>query len=223
MEEVAGQDLDWFFDQWIYGPGHPHYEIGWRPVTPVTRLSSENPTPAYEIAFAIAQTQDQKVHYFPFRMPLELVIFSGNDTTLFTFIDSIGYQRFTVEVEGEPDWFDLDPANKVLCEITKHADIDDVPEVGIEEPKIARTPPLLLEADGIFTDLLHVRFSQQDSRPVRLALYDATGRRVKSIYTGCSPQFSRIYPLADLAPGVYFIRLNTADGGSISVKTVKVK
>ena len=221
MEEVAGQDLDWFFDAWIYGPGHPHYEIGWRPVTPVTHLP--NPAPAYEIEFAIAQTQDQKVHYFPFRMPLELAIYSENDTTLFTFTDSIGYQRFTVVVEGEPDWFDLDPANKVLCEITKHDDIDDVPEVGIEESQIARTPPLLLEADGIFTDLLHVRFSQQDSRPVRLALYDISGRQVKLFYEGSSKEFYRVYPLTDLASGVYFVRIDQAGGESVSVKTVKVR
>lgn len=226
MEEVAAQDLDWFFDAWIYGPGHPHYEIGWRsvtPVTPVTRLSPQNPTPAYEIEFAIAQTQDQKVHYFPFRMPLELAIYSGNDTTLFTFTDSIGYQRFTVQVEGEPDWFDLDPANKVLCEITYHADIDDVPEVGIEEPKIARTPPLLLEADGIFTDLLHVRFSQPEDRFLSLALYDVTGRRVRLFYEGQSRGFYRVYPLSDLAPGVYFVRLQQVDGSYASAKTVKVR
>jgi len=156
-------------------------------------------------------------------MPLELVVYSGNDTTLFPFIDSLGYQRFTVQVEGEPDWFDLDPADKVLCEITYHADIDDVPEVGIEESKIARTPPLLLEADGIFTDLLYVRFSRQDSRSVRLALYDVSGRQVKLFYEGSSKEFYRVYPLSDLSAGVYFVRLEQASGSYTSVKTVKIR
>jgi aminopeptidase N len=228
MEEVAGQDLDWFFDAWIYGPGHPHYEIGWRPVTPatpVTHLSSENPTPAYEIEFAIAQTQDQDVHYFPFRMPLEIAIYSGGDEEIFTIIDSIGYQRFTIEVEEEPDYFTLDPANKVLCEITQHEDIDDVPIVGLEEPGIDLAASPVLKADGIFTDELRISFSQpgSGSQTVTLSLYDAAGRRVKSIYTGQTTQFSRIYPLSDLAPGIYFVRLNLADAGSISVKTVKVR
>ncbi|MCK4334155.1 T9SS type A sorting domain-containing protein [candidate division WOR-3 bacterium] len=241
MEEVAAQDLDWFFDEWIYGPGHPHYEIGWAPVplrgipiitrslrsahkdiTPATHLSQKS-TPVYEIEFAIAQTQDQKVHYFPFRMPLEVAIYSGNDTTLFPFIDSIGYQRFTVQVQGEPDNFKLDPADKVLCEITYHDDIDDVPEVCIEESKIARTHPLLLEADGIFTDLLYVRFSRQDSRSVRLALYDVSGRQVKLFYEGSSKEFYRVYPLSDLSAGVYFVRLEQASGSYTSVKTVKIR
>ncbi|MBA7607989.1 hypothetical protein ES703_15162 [subsurface metagenome] len=220
MEEMAAQDLDWFFDAWIYGPGHPHYEIGCR-ATPVTHL--QNPAPAYEIEFAIAQTQDQKVHYFPFRMPLELVVYSGNDTTLFPFTDSLGYQRFTVEVQGEPDHFTLDPNDKVLCETTYHDDIDDVPRPGVEEKPVDRTAPLALSADDMFTDLMHVRFSQPEAQFVSLALYDAAGRRVRLFYKGRSREFYRVYPLADLAAGVYFVRLEQASGSYTSVKTVKIR
>ncbi len=30
MEEVSGQRLDWFFDQWLYRPGVPELEIEWK-------------------------------------------------------------------------------------------------------------------------------------------------------------------------------------------------
>lgn len=138
IEEVSGEDLGWSFDQWIYGPGHPQYETGWKsvplrgiltsnlnhkkitPVTPVTpvplrgiricilnykkiipvtRLSSENPAPTYEIEFAIAQTQDQSKHYYPFRMSMEIGLYHDGVEEIFAFTDSIGYQRFSIEVD----------------------------------------------------------------------------------------------------------------------------
>lgn len=30
VEEVAGQDLDWFFDQWVYGQHIPHLTVNWQ-------------------------------------------------------------------------------------------------------------------------------------------------------------------------------------------------
>jgi aminopeptidase N len=30
-EQVAGRDLSWFFDEWVYGVGAPAYEVAWRP------------------------------------------------------------------------------------------------------------------------------------------------------------------------------------------------
>jgi aminopeptidase N len=215
MEETAAQDLDWFFDQWIYGPGHPHYEIGWS-------LGKALSAP-YTVEFAIAQTQDQSRHYFPFRMPLEIGIYSGGDEEIFTIIDSIGYQRFTVQVQGEPDSFRLDPYDKVLCEITQHDDIDDVPEIGIQEPRVDPSAPLTLSADGMFTDLLHVRFNQPEGKFVSLSLYDTAGRRVRLFYEGRSRGFYRLYPLSDFPTGVYFLRIDREDGQSVSCKTVKVR
>lgn len=29
MEEASGQDLGWFFDQWLYKAGHPEYKVRW--------------------------------------------------------------------------------------------------------------------------------------------------------------------------------------------------
>ena len=29
VEEVTGQNLDWFFRQWLYEPGYPEYEVNW--------------------------------------------------------------------------------------------------------------------------------------------------------------------------------------------------
>ena len=30
IEETTGQNLDWFFKQWIYEPGFPEYDVNWK-------------------------------------------------------------------------------------------------------------------------------------------------------------------------------------------------
>lgn len=216
MEEESGQDLDWFFDEWIYGPGHPYYEIGWEPVTHLSTSSA-----AYEIEFALAQTQNKSSNYYPYRMPVEVAVYSGGVEELFFITDSLGYQRFTVEVTGEPDSFRFDPYDKLLCEVTQHDNIDDVPDPGIEEQPSSNT--LALTADGIFTDILKIGFTQPDNQPVRLSLYDAAGRRVKEFYQGTSKDFYRVYPVSGLAPGVYFVRLESENSLAVARKVIKLR
>lgn len=216
MEEVAGQDLDWFFDEWIYGPGHPSYETGWR-VSPPTYHS-----PAYEIEFAVSQMQDQSKHYFPYLMPMEIGVYHEGIEEIFAFTDSIGYQRLTIEVDYEPDSFLLDPYNKVLCEITYHDDIDDVPDPGVEEQP-AVSISLHLTSDAVFTNELRVNFTNPLMEQVTLSMYDASGRLIKTFYQGRTEKFHRIYPLSELPVALYFLRLESAGGDVQNVKTIKLR
>ncbi|MBN2379625.1 T9SS type A sorting domain-containing protein [candidate division WOR-3 bacterium] len=216
-ETISDQDLDWFFDEWIYHPGHPHYETGWK-VKPPTWLTST----AYELEFAIAQTQNRQYHHYPFYMPMEIAIYHDGAEQVLTFTDSIGYQRFTIEVDYEPDSFVLDPVNKVLCEITYHDDIDDVPYPGIEEQPVT-TDCSVLASDAIFTNNLCINFTNPLREFVTLSMHDASGRLVKSFYQGQSESFHGIYPLELLSSGVYFLRLVFAKGAVQTIKTVKIK
>ena len=29
IEETTGQNMDWFFKQWVYEPGYPKYDVKW--------------------------------------------------------------------------------------------------------------------------------------------------------------------------------------------------
>jgi aminopeptidase N len=39
IRETTGMSLDWFFDEWIYRPGEPHYKVSYRVVKDSNRLS----------------------------------------------------------------------------------------------------------------------------------------------------------------------------------------
>ena len=47
MEDVAGRDLGWFFEQWLYKPGYPKFQVTWK-----------YDALARDLALTVKQTQD---------------------------------------------------------------------------------------------------------------------------------------------------------------------
>jgi hypothetical protein len=154
-------------------------------------------------------------------MPMEIGAYHGGDVQIVTFTDSLGYQRFTIDLDQEPDSVILDPYRKVLCEKTRLDNIDDVPDPGITESRPVSS--LSLAVDNIVSDVMHIRFSQPGNDQVTVSLFDASGRLVRNYYAGQSRDFYRVYPVADLSPGVYFVHVISSDGSQMSAKTVKIR
>jgi len=100
MEEVSGQQLDWFFQQWIYEPGYPTFEhsLTW------TGDTAE-----------LTVRQLQSASWPAFRVPME-VEFVVDGETIRRQIEVEGRET-TVRIEGlgaEPDAVVLDPDHWVL-------------------------------------------------------------------------------------------------------------
>jgi aminopeptidase N len=97
MEETAGRDLGWFFDQWLYRAGSPAVEGGWH-YDPASR----------KVAVDLAQTQVAEAY----RLPLEVAI----DGRVERVTLSSKQQRFEWQVEKEPVSVVLDPGTWVLMD-----------------------------------------------------------------------------------------------------------
>ncbi len=106
-ETVTGQDLDWFFDQWIYDRGYPEYELLW--------ASTDQGTKGHLLNIAVRQTQEDAPI---FDMPVELEI----TTTAGTFLDTIALDEtldlFQYTLTDEPTDVNLDPNHWILCDKT---------------------------------------------------------------------------------------------------------
>jgi len=105
VEEVSNREMGWFFNQWIYGPGHPVYEYAW----------SADSTGAgeYVVSAFVRQVREDSLL---FNMPLELKFISDlRDTTIqINFSEKEnGVQLIT---DFKPDKMELDPDTKLLCE-----------------------------------------------------------------------------------------------------------
>jgi aminopeptidase N len=104
-ENLSGQDLDWFFDQWIYDQGYPEYKFVW--------TSEDQGGKAYDVNITIAQVQANAPI---FNMPVELGITTAYEEILDTVIVDQASEVLQFMVQDEPLSIQLDPNRWLLCE-----------------------------------------------------------------------------------------------------------
>lgn len=102
MEEVSGDDLQAFFDQWLRRGGNPALEGSWR-----------YDAGAGMVVVELRQVQEGGL----FAVPLEIGVYREGDLVpaLVTAVEvSEASHRFEIEVEGEPVDVRLDPGTWLL-------------------------------------------------------------------------------------------------------------
>ena len=102
MEETSGEDLGWFFDQWLMRPGSPGVSGEW----------TYNPA-ARQIEIALAQTQSGA----PYRLPLEIAVtVAGTPPAVERIECTAKVQKFQIPSAKEPSSVELDPNVWVLMD-----------------------------------------------------------------------------------------------------------
>ena len=104
METASGQDLGWFFQQWIYQAGHPRYEGAWH-----------YDAASRQLTVTLNQIQ---THGALFRMPIEVGIYT-DDAALprLETMEVVEQQNtFTFTLDKAPTNVVLDPNTWVLME-----------------------------------------------------------------------------------------------------------
>ncbi len=104
MERVSSQDLDWFFDQWLYQPGYPIFELSW-----------EFDEAAGEVRYRLEQTQDPSWPTFRTELELEAETPTGPVTHRVQVNARSVEGRF--EVRGVATGLTVDPEGWVLKDV----------------------------------------------------------------------------------------------------------
>ena len=100
MEKVSKENLQVFFRQWLYTPGHPVLQGKWK-YEPTKKI----------LTLTVRQTQD-----FLFQFPLQLAIKTGNNTTFKTIEIRNRSTNITVPLKFKPVSILMDPYINLLFE-----------------------------------------------------------------------------------------------------------
>ena len=104
FEEVSGQSLGWFFDQWVHQPGYPVLESAWE--------MSEDGS---EVVLTVRQTQSAEWPAFRLPMEVEMRLNESPDILSRASIELTSReQTFRLAVSGRPEAVTLDPDGWVL-------------------------------------------------------------------------------------------------------------
>ncbi|MBK7935375.1 MAG: M1 family metallopeptidase [Acidobacteria bacterium] len=113
MEQASGQDLDWFFDQWVYHSGAP-------------RLSVTSKYSAAKKTITITVTQTQKADAIvpaAFRLPLEFEVDTASGPVNKDVEVTKRTETFTIKLRSKPTLLKLVPDFKTPAKTVKIAKI----------------------------------------------------------------------------------------------------
>jgi len=191
-EDVSGETLGYFFDQWVYDAYYPEYDYNFQ-----NRGDS--------LDFLIWQTQEGLGHRPLFKMPMDVMITfgSGSDTTIRIWNDEI-YQVFTIPVSEEVTMITPDPNDWILCKKNYEPGLP----VGIPDPNSISNLEVKVFPNPVFESFT-IELSGA-TEAVDFLLYDLNGKLVKSTdqLSDGLHQLNR----ENLPSGVYFYILRSALG-----------
>ena len=110
FEDVTGQDLNWFWNQWYYSSGHPILDINYE-YDPSARAAK----------VFVRQTQPEKVY----KLPVAIDVYQGGNKLRYKVWLEHQADTFSFPAGNQPDLINVDGDKILLCEKTDHKTIDN--------------------------------------------------------------------------------------------------
>ncbi len=109
MEKASGRNLEWFFREWLFEPGYPHFDVSWRWI----------PGSGSAGTAEVTVLQTQKASWPRFRMPVDIALErAGNEERRRRVTVDGPRSVFRIESGARPDSVAFDPGGWVLDEVT---------------------------------------------------------------------------------------------------------
>jgi aminopeptidase N len=205
--DVAGRDLSWFFNQWIYRKGWPVYAYIWS-VQPRTGGG-------FDLNVSIQQQQSEDV----FQMPIQLRAATAGKDTLLVADNTTRTQSFQFVLPFQPDSLIFDPSNWILKQMSSNF-------TGVHNGEgLPASFTLFQNYPNPFNAGTVIRYSSPVEGQVTLGIYDVLGREVMRLVNGVQPAgiYEARFEPQTLTSGVYFYRLSVSPTTSSNSGFVETK
>ncbi|HEX7492628.1 MAG TPA: M1 family metallopeptidase, partial [Bacteroidales bacterium] len=110
FEEVTGQDLNWFWNQWYYGSGHPKLDINY-----------DYNLPGKTSKVIIKQTQTGKI----FKLPIAIDLYHGTNKKRYNVWLEHKVDTFAFPTVSKPELINVDGDKILLCEKREQKTLDN--------------------------------------------------------------------------------------------------
>ena len=110
FEEVTGQDLNWFWNQWFYGSGHPILDI-----------SYDYDQAKRSATVFVRQTQSDKI----FKLPVAIDVYQGGGKERYNVWLENKADTFAFPADTRPDLINVDGDKILLCQKSDKKTIDN--------------------------------------------------------------------------------------------------
>lgn len=104
-EEVTGEDLNWFFNQWFLASGHPQLKV---------ETSYDSTSQQYKVMV----WQQQDVSTTPiYRLPVDIEIFANNSSQVYSVVIDDSYQELVYSYPQKPELLVFDVQSQLVAEV----------------------------------------------------------------------------------------------------------
>lgn len=205
-ESVHGQDLSWFFDQWIYDAGAPAYRRAWRNAT----IGGQ---PYVELM--VQQTQTAP---FPiFTMPLDVEFFISSVASTRTIWNNAALQWYLLPVSAAPSTVTLDPKPWVLATSNLSTTFQEGP------PKVVAVSPAPgVEAAQGFVGPITIEFHKNVTTGSvdYMLTRDGGGAPLFSFAYSSGARTTTLTPVAALPGGAYTLTIADTVRDALSARAL---
>lgn len=188
LEDTSGEDLEEFFNDWVYGEGYPSYQLEWGRIN------------ANQIEITLNQTQSHNsVSFFEATVPIKIFGTGGEEEIMLLENNSNG-EQFVLDIAYEIGLIVIDHNRHLISR-------NNTVTLGISDLELA-------ESFIIYPNPASSHFTIRKPNDISLEsieIYDVLGRKVMT------PDIQETISVEALAKGLHFVKFKT-DRGSLVKK-----